>query len=137
MNEVLSEDQRAIIAMRTLALVDPDYPAFVAGHPQLAHASVSANVESHLEREVLHLLQQLPDRAAQLERMKQVERRVSFDGGVATVPILLVAAFLLRTHIRFERDNSGKWRFLAEHKPADSKLVTQLLAKIVQLLSHD
>ena len=48
-------------------------------------------------------------------------------GEVAT---LLAVAFLLRTHLKVERGTTGKWKFLAEHKPGDSKLLTTLLQKL-------
>ena len=58
-----------------------------------------------------------------------------FDGSMAAVPVLVAVAFLLRTHIRFERRADGKYELLIEHKPADSQLLTRLLEKIAGLLS--
>jgi hypothetical protein len=49
-------------------------------------------------------------------------------GGEVTA--LFAVAFVLRTHIKLERTTTGKWKFLIEHKPADSKLLTGLLKKL-------
>jgi hypothetical protein len=46
-------------------------------------------------------------------------------------------AFVLRSHIKIERTATGKWRFLIEHKPADSKLLTALLNKLEQFFSGE
>jgi len=52
----------------------------------------------------------------------------------AAVPLLLAVVFLLRTHLRIRRHKDGSWDLLVEHKPGDSRLVTDLLKRISALL---
>lgn len=35
-----------------------------------------------------------------------------------------------KDQLKVERGTNGKWKFLAEHKPGDSKLLTGLLQKL-------
>jgi hypothetical protein len=64
-------------------------------------------------------------------------RKIGTCLGGAKIASLVAVAFLLRTHIKVERNPTGKWRFLIEHKPADSKLLTALLRKLEQLFGTD
>lgn len=136
MSDSLSENGRVVSTLKYLALCDPDYLPFVEQYRELSAARASPAAENQLGRDLFALLQQMPDRSAQLARLNTPTERSAFDGGAATVPLLLVAAFLLRTHLRIKRSSGGKWEFLVEHKPGDSQLVTQLLAKIAGLLSR-
>jgi hypothetical protein len=135
-SELLPKDDQIVSAVKTLALADPDYLAFVEQYRELSFARTSPALEDELGRDLIALLQQMPDRAEQLARLNRSNERSAFDGGVATVPVLLAAVFLLRTHLRIKRSSGGKWEFLVEHKPGDSQLVSQLLAKIADLLSR-
>lgn len=124
-----------ITAVKTLATADPDYQPFLQQHRGLSFSHISSDVQSELEHDLLTLLQQIPDRSTQLEKLSQSNERSTFDGGTESVPLLLAATFLLRTHLRIKKNPQGKWEFLAEHKPGNSQLVNQLLAKISRLLS--
>ena len=130
------EDDRVVNIVKTVALADPDYLPFLEQYRELSFAHTSPDLERELGRDLHALLQQMPDRSVQLAKLSQANKRPTFDGGTATVPVLLAAAFLLRTHLRIKKSNGGKWEFLVEHKPGDSGLVNQLLAKIAGLLSR-
>jgi hypothetical protein len=132
----VSDVPQTLDTLRALAAVDPDFPPFVELHSELARVEVAPDTAADLTRTVFQVLQQMPDRSVQLQRLKPSDRRSSFDAGVASVPLLLTAAFLLRTHIRIERKDRGTWSFVAEYKPADSQLVRKLLETIVQLITH-
>lgn len=125
----------AVIAVKTLAIADPDYLPFLEQYRELSFAHVPPERETELGRDLLGLLQQMPDRATQLAQLSKSKERSAFDGGAATVPLLLAAAFLLRTHLRIKRSSGGKWEFLVEHKPGERQLVSQLLSKVARMLS--
>jgi hypothetical protein len=108
---------------------------FFEQHRELLFTHTSPDVERELGRDLLALLQQMPDRSTQLAQLNESNERSTFNGGAATVPLLLAAAFLLRTHLRIKRSGGGKWEFLVEHQPGDSQLVKQLLAKVAALLA--
>jgi hypothetical protein len=57
-----------------------------------------------------------------------------FEGGLVTVPVLLAAAFLLRTHLWFKRHTDGKWEFQIGYTPAHGMLLPQVLNKLAALL---
>jgi len=117
-----------------LALADPDYAAFASQHPELRQVSLTREVEAELARETLALLEQMPDRAAQLRRLESSGRPGTPDGAMVSIPVLLTVVFLLRTHLRIKRTTGGKWEFLVEQKPADTALIKQVLTRIAQLL---
>lgn len=39
--------------------------------------------------------------------------------------------FVLGTHVVFERDKTGKWRFKVEKKPTDTTLLKALMQKLL------
>lgn len=135
MSDPTPQDTTTATLLKTLVASDPDYATFAKQHPELSHLTLPKTTELDLARDTLTLLEQLPDRSTPLQRLKSADTRQAYDAGIASIPILLAAAFLLRTHLHFKRSRDGKWEFTLEHKPADTALVKQLLTKIAQLLS--
>jgi len=124
-----TEQDRRIL--HTLAAADPDFAAFKEKFPA---ASLLADFDPEILQETLAVLNQDPQQAATIEALRNQDQTCkSFFPG-SEVATLVAVAFLLRTHIKVERTSTGKWRFLIEHKPADSKLLTALLHKLEQML---
>ncbi|MCI5163293.1 MAG: hypothetical protein D3917_14995 [Candidatus Electrothrix sp. AX5] len=122
------EQNRRIL--HTLATADPDFAAFQAEFPA---APTPADLNPEILQDTLAVLNEDPQQAATVQALRnQSETCKSFVG--TEVATLVTVAFLLRTHIKIERTSTGKWRFLIEHKPADSKLLTALLHKLAQML---
>ena len=130
-------DARIPGLLQTLATADPDFAAFARQHPGLGEQPLAEDQAAELWRELHSVLRASPEQAERLDRLAQAPAPERFDGGLVGVPVLVVLAFLLRTHIRFKRRADGKWEFLIEHKPADSKLLTQLLKKLAAQLPGD
>ena len=120
--------------LHTLATADPDFSAFQAEFPT---APIPADLDPEILQDTLAVLNQDPQQAATIDALRnQEETRKTFFPGTE-VATLVAVAFLLRTHIKIERTSTGKWRFLIEHKPADSKLLTALLTKLEQLFGTE
>ncbi|MCI5136171.1 MAG: hypothetical protein D3920_14125 [Candidatus Electrothrix sp. AW2] len=127
-----TEQDRRIL--HTLATADPDFAAF---KEKLPAASLPADFDPEILQDTLAVLNQDPQQAATIDALRnQEETRKTFFPG-SEVATLVAVAFLLRTHIKIERTSTGKWRFLIEHKPADSKLLTALLTKLEQLFGTE
>ncbi len=116
--------------LHTLATADPDFIAFQADFPV---TPTPANLDPKILQDTLTVLNEDSQQAATMQALRnQSETCKSFVAGTE-VATLVAVAFLLRTHIKIERTSTGKWRFLIEHKPMDSKLLTGLLNKLEQL----
>jgi hypothetical protein len=113
-NNSLSKTEQDRRILHTLAAANPDFATFQAKFPA---APTSADLNPEILQDTLAVLNENPQQAATCK---------SFVTGTE-VGTLVAVAFLLRTHIKLERTSTGKWRFLIEHKPADSKLLTALL----------
>jgi hypothetical protein len=122
-----TEQNRRIL--HTLAAADPDFTAFQETFP----AGASTDLAPEILEETLAVLNQDPQQAAIINALRNQDQtcKTFFPG--TEVAALVAVAFVLRTHIKIERTTTGKWRFLIEHKPADSKLLTALLTKLEQL----
>ena len=117
--------------LHTLATANPDFAAFQAEFPA---AQNPADLDPEILQDTLAILNEDPQQAATIEALRnQPATSKSFAIGTE-IATLVAVAFLLRTHIKIERTSTGKWRFLIEHKPADSKLLTALLQKLEQRL---
>ena len=118
--------------IHTLATANPDFAAFQAEFPA---EPTPTDLDPEILQDTLAVLNQDPQQAAVINALRnQDETRKTFFPGTE-VATLVAVAFLLRSHIKIERTATGKWRFLIEHKPADSKLLTALLNKLDQLFS--
>ena len=127
-----TEQDRRIV--HTLATADPDFAAFKEKFPV---ASAPADFDPEILQDTLAVLTEDPQQAAIINALRnQDETCKTFFPGTE-VAALVAVAFVLRTHIKIERTSSGTWRFLIEHKPADSKLLTALLAKLEQLFGAE
>jgi len=122
------EQDRRIL--HTLATADPDFAAFQAEFPT---TPTPTDLDPEILRDTLAVLNEDPQQAATVQALRnQSDTCKSFVTGTE-VATLVAVAFVLRTHIKVERTSTGKWRFLIEHKQADSKLLTALLNKLEQL----
>ena len=130
-------DARIPGLLRTLAGADPDFATFARQHAILGEQRLAEDQTADLARQLLGVLRASPEQAQRIDALARAPGPQRFDGGMVTVPVLIAVTFLLRTHIRFKRRADGKWEFLVEHKPADSKLLTQLLEKLAALLPGD
>ena len=119
--------------LQTLAMADPDFRRFEQDHAALGQIAIPGSEQTALGRDLLALLRESPPQAARIEALSQAPPE-RFDAGLATVPLLVAGAFLLCTHIRFERRADGRFKLLIEHKPADSRALTRLLDKLAGLL---
>jgi len=127
-------DARISGLLRTLATADPDFDAFAQCYAVLVAQPIPEDQAAALSRELLGVLRESPEQAQRIDALAQAADPQRFDGGLASVPVLVAITFLLRTHIRFKRHADGTWELEIEHKPADSKLLTQLLQKLSSLL---
>jgi hypothetical protein len=125
-----TEQDRRIL--HTLAAADPDFATFQEKFPA---APAPADLAPDIIQDTLAVINQDPQQAAVINALRNQDQTCkSFVSGTE-ITALVAVAFVLRSHIKIERTSSGKWRFLIEHKPADSKLLTALLAKLEQLFS--
>ncbi|MFI0401164.1 MAG: hypothetical protein ACH34X_18940 [Thiolinea sp.] len=113
--------------LQILANSNPDFPVFVSG---LGSEANVPPLPPELLTDTLAVLGEDPQTAAAIEALSNnPNASKSFVTG-GELAALFAVAFVLRTHIKLERTTTGKWKFLIEHKPADSKLLTGLLAKL-------
>lgn len=130
MNQSPTGDRQVADALRALAASDPDYSAFAAQHPELFEVTTSPASDPTLTRDLVAVLKEVPETAALTTRLEVDSERRAFDGGLVSIPTIVAVAFLLRTRLRVKRDRDGKWDVLIEHKPGDSKFVSQVLERI-------
>lgn len=120
--------------LQTLARSDPDFAAFSAHSGALAATALPDADAAGLTQAALAVLREDPDTAQRLDLLARSPAPARFEGTVIGVPVLLAVVFLLRTHIRIRRHPDGRWDFQIEHKPGDSKLVTDVLKRLAALL---
>lgn len=121
--------------IKLLATADPDYDAFSKQHARLGDYPLAEADAAILSHDLLRVLRESSSRAAEIDTLLQTETPQRFDTGALTIPVLVAVVFLLRTHIRFNRQSDGRWELQIEHQPADSELLTALLNKLASLLS--
>ena len=112
--------------LQTLAVSNPDFAQFQRDFA----VQDTAQLLPELLDDTLAVLSEDPQQAMAITALSQSaasSKSFMTGGEVAT---LLAVAFLLRTHLKVERGTTGKWKFLAEYKPGDSKLLTGLLQKL-------
>lgn len=113
--------------LQILVSSNPDFPAFVSG---LGSEANVPPLPPELLTDTLVVLGEAPQTAAAIAALSNnPNASKSFVTG-GEVAAIFAVAFVLRTHIKLERTTTGKWKFLIEHKSADSKLLTSLLAKL-------
>src|SRR5271166_5011552 len=120
--------------LQTLAAADPDFAPFAEQHASLGQHRLPGDEAAALARDLFAALRESPEQAAQVDALLRSPAIGRFEGGLVTVPVLLGATFLLRTHIRFKRRADGKWEFQIEHTPAHGMLLTQALNKLTALV---
>jgi hypothetical protein len=114
--------------LQTIAVSNPDYAAFQVNHADMWGTDKSLPTE--LIQDTLSVLAEDPNLSSPIEALSNnLEARKSFSPGGEVVTLIAVV-FLLRTHIKLKRNTSGKWEFIIEHKPGDSKLMLGVLKKL-------
>jgi hypothetical protein len=113
--------------LKTLAAADPDYPAWAASAP---HATAKQPLPPALAEEVLSLLAADPQQAALINALRHNPLAAQRYVGVTELAEYLPLLFLLRTHFKFKIGSNGKWEFLLETKPTDSKTLQTVLKKL-------
>ena len=117
--------------LQIIAASDPDFADYRNKYAVVTDKQSS--LSSELIDTILALLVQEPQRAAAIDALrKNPDTARSFSTG-GEVGLLIAVAFLLRTHVKLERSATGKWKFLVEHKPGDSKFLTGLLNKLEKI----
>lgn len=113
--------------LQTLAQSNPDFSNFFSS---LGPKTDAAQLPEELLTDTLAVLSEDPQQAIAINTLSQNGSLTkSFVTG-SDVAVFFAVAFLMRTHIKLERTTTGKWKFLIEHKPTDSKLLTSLLKKL-------
>ncbi len=134
MTELPLTDTQIKGLIQTLVTADPDYDSFSEEYAILGEHFIPVEEQAAFTRDLLSVMRESPQLAAQIETLLQASASNRFDACTVTVPVLFAVTFLLRSHIQFKRRADGKWEFQIEHKPVDSKLLTQLLNKLATLL---
>ena len=125
--------------LQALAAAHADFAPYQREHPELAALILPAGEQQALSEALLAALSEMPEQAARLQALREAGPEMArpaqrFDGGVASIPVLVAVAFLLRTHIKIERREDGKVTFEIRHKPGDGKLLGKVLEKLERLL---
>ena len=114
--------------LQILVTSNPDFAAFRA---DFADAASNTTLPADVLTDTLAVLGEDPQTAVAIEVLSNnLNASKSFVTSGGEVAALFAVAFVLRTHIKLERTTTGKWKFLIEHKPADSKLLAGLLNKL-------
>lgn len=117
--------------LQILAASNPDFAEFQSEYA----AADETSLPEELLGDALAVLSEDPQHEAAIDALSQsTANSKSFVTG-GEVATLIAVAFLLRTHLKLERTTTGKWKFLIEHKPGDSKLLTSLLKKLEDWMS--
>lgn len=66
----------------------------------------------------------------EIESLKKSHKGINSFATGGEITALLAVVFVLRTHIKLERTTTKKWKLLIEHKPTDSKLLSEILKKL-------
>lgn len=130
-----TEDNPAMLLLHRLAVADPDFLAEQKRLASLTHLPLSAAEQTALAQETLAVLRDSPEQEQVIRSLTENPGLAkNYDGGLLTSGVLVAIVFLLRSHIKVKRHSDGRLEFLFEHKPADSKLLTQLLERLSALL---
>lgn len=129
-----TEDTRYII--QTLALNNPDFAEYYASLPFRMESK--ERLPSELMDDILTVLREDIEldrviRSLSVSKQKIVTYAIP---DIASVGTIVAALFLLRLHIKFERNALGKWEFLIEHKPNENALLEKVLSALAKLLSN-
>ncbi len=129
------ENTKTANLVRRMAIADPDFSTYLDQFPVSINLPASSATEAQLALDTISILNELPGQAARVQRFMAAGQTAAYNAGIMSVPILLATAFLLRTHLRIKIGSGGKWDVQIEHKPGDTKLVTELLKKVGALIS--
>lgn len=84
-----------------------------------------------LARQALLLLAEDPETSAAIEHLIENPQPPMRFGLGTTVAIVTAAMIALQTHVRFEKDSSGKWKLLVEKMPTKDGLLKDLVSRIL------
>lgn len=115
-----------------LALANSDRDFFDFANEYSLDASLSEQEQHVLAKETLRVLSEDPEYATQINSLAAspvTSKSIGVD-----VAVVVAITFLLRTHVKIERNEDGKWNVLVEHKPADDSLLEALLNRVTSIL---
>lgn len=95
-----------------------------------------AALPERLAADVLRYLSQDPETAEAVDyytRSQEETRAFGAELILTAGAVLSCAMFLLRSHIKFEKDKEGKTVFKFEHKPADNDLLVKIVDALAKL----
>ena len=127
-------DAQILKLLHSMTLSDPDYKGIADRLAPLSEVTLTEAEEGMLGRAALAVLLEDTQRAQAVHLLLQKPDIERFEPSLGTVATLVAVTFLLRTHIKYTRKPDGKWTFHIEHKPTDSRILSQLLTKIAALL---
>lgn len=96
----------------------------------IADFSLPEAEQQELAIQMLSVLAEDPQYAAQIALLQSSSSKsIGVD-----VAVIVAISYLLRTHIKLERSESGGWSFLVEHKSTDSKTLEALLNRLSSIM---
>ncbi|GJL74979.1 hypothetical protein [Nitrosomonas sp.] len=123
-------DREALQLLQTLAQADIDYPQQTQVLTGVDEPILNPQQQAELARATLAAIaEQNPQQAATMRALLDNPVPQRFDGGT-TVFTLAAVIWLLRTHIKIERNENGQWTVLIENKPPKNSPLDQLIEKI-------
>lgn len=96
--------------------------------------SADAPSDGDLAREALLILAEDPEVREHIEMLAKAGPTRGFDLG-AGLAITSAVLLVLQTHIRFERQDSGKWSLLIEKKPTKEGLLKPLVQRLLSVFT--
>jgi len=123
-------DREAVQLLQLLVQSDIDYPQQTQVLTGVDKPILSVQQQADLARTTLAAIAgQDPQQAETMQAILNNPVPQRFDGGT-TVFTLAAVVWLLRTHIKIERNHDGKWKLLIENKPPKNSPLDQLIEKI-------
>ena len=114
--------------LTALANSDRDFPNFADKYT--LDAPLSEQEQQALAKETLQVLAQDPEYASQITFLESsATRSMGID-----IAVLVAVTFLLRTHMKISRNETGEWNLLVEHKSADNSALESLLNRLTSIM---
>ena len=128
------DDPTALRILHRLANADPDYNEVTEIFGNSVLPPILASQQAEICKETLHVIKELsPERGPVIEKLSQEKSGQQFFEPASAIWLACIVV-LLRSHIKYHKKSDGAWEFKIEHKPADSKVITDFLKKIISFL---
>jgi len=128
------DDKIALTTLYRIANANPDYHEVDEILKNIALPPIPASHQVEICNEALQVLKEIsPEQEAIIEKLSQEKAGQQFFEPVGVICLASIV-ILLRSHIKYHKKSDGSWEFKVEHKPADSKLITEFLKKISSFL---